>query len=177
MDTNFPILGPVAQHGQSAGLLIQWSRDRSPSGPLSIIHSRRFSVYLTFLIIYLSSTQDAYNMKDVELRLESLNIKPHEIIKGKIQVNYSGRYDGIVVNTQILNSNQLIVYRSYSNKAISQNLSRLFINRNDIPKNMVEFTASIEFEPKETHEVKFRVSIIQEHKEIESDVLFAKLVP
>ena len=33
MDTNFPILGPVAQHGQSAGLLIQWSRDRSPSGP------------------------------------------------------------------------------------------------------------------------------------------------
>ncbi len=116
-------------------------------------------------------------MKDVELRLESLNIKPHEIIKGKIQVNYPGRYDGIVVNTQILNSNQLIVYRSYNNKAISQNLSRLFINRNDIPKNRVEFTASIEFEPKETHEVKFRVSIIQEHKEIESDVLFAKLFP
>ena len=36
MDTNFPILGPVAQHGQSAGLLIQWSRDRSPSGPFTL---------------------------------------------------------------------------------------------------------------------------------------------
>jgi hypothetical protein len=114
-------------------------------------------------------------MKDIELKLESLNIKPHEIIKAKIQVNYPGRYDGVVINTQILNSNQLIVYRSYNNKTISQNVSRLFINRNDMPQNSAEFTASIEFEPKEPHEVKFRASIIQEHKEIESDIVFANL--
>lgn len=116
-------------------------------------------------------------MKDIELKLENVSIKPYEIFKGEITVNYPGRYDGIVVNTQILNSNQLIVYRSYNNKAISQNISRLFINRNDMPQNTAEFTASVEFEPKEPHEIKFRVSIIQEHKEIESDVLFAKLVP
>jgi hypothetical protein len=42
---------------------------------------------------------------------------------------------------------------------------------------MVEFTAMIEFEPNQTHDVKFRVSIIQEHKEIESDIVFAKLMP
>jgi hypothetical protein len=114
-------------------------------------------------------------MKDIELKLEKSSIKPHEIIKGKIKVNYLGRYDGVVVNTQILNSNQLIVYRSYNNKTISQNIARLFINRNDMPQNTVEFTATIEFEPNEVHEVKFRVSIIQEHKEIESDVLFARL--
>ncbi len=114
-------------------------------------------------------------MKDVEIKLENLNIKPYEVIKGKVQVNYRGRYDGIVVNTQILNSNQLIVYKSYNNKTISQNVSRLFINRNDMLQNSAEFTASIEFEPKEPHDVKFRVSIIQEHKEIESDILFAKL--
>jgi hypothetical protein len=114
-------------------------------------------------------------MKDVELKLENLNIKPYEVIRGKIRVNYRGRYDGIVVNTQILNSNQLIVYKSYNNKTISQNVSRLFINRNDMLQNSAEFTASIEFEPKEPHDVKFRVSIIQEHKEIESDILFAKL--
>ncbi|WP_101477190.1 hypothetical protein [Candidatus Nitrosotalea bavarica] len=116
-------------------------------------------------------------MKDIELKLENLTFKPHEMIKGKIQVNYSGRYDGVVVNAQILGSNQLIVYRSYNNKSISQNLSRLFINKNDIPQNLVEFTASIEFEPKEIHEIKFRVSIIQEHKEIESDVVFGKIMP
>ncbi len=115
-------------------------------------------------------------MKDIELKLESLNIKPREIIKARIQVNYPGRYDGIVVNTQILNSNQLIVYRSYNNKTITQNVSRLFINKNDMPQNSAEFTASIEFEPKESHDVKFRASIIQEHKEIESDIVFAKLI-
>ena len=43
-----------------------------------------------------------------------------------------------------------------------------------MPDNKAEFTAAIEFEPKETHEVKFRASIIEQHKEIESDVLFAK---
>ncbi len=116
-------------------------------------------------------------MKDIELTLESTNFKPHDVIKGKIHVNYPGRYDGVVVNTQILDSNQLIIYRSYNNKTISQNLSRLFIHKNDMPQNVVEFTASIEFEPKETHDVKFRASIIQEHKEIESVIVFGKLVP
>jgi hypothetical protein len=116
-------------------------------------------------------------MKDIDLKLENLTFKPHEIIKGKIQVNYSGRYDGVVVNSQILGSNHLIVYRSYNSKSISQNLSRLFINKNDMPQNVVEFTASIEFEPKDIHEIKFRASIIQEHKEIESDVVFGKLMP
>ena len=115
-------------------------------------------------------------MKDIELSLNSLIIKPKEIIRGRIQVNYPGRYDGVVVNTQILGSNQLIVYKSYNNKSRSQKLSRLFINKNDMPQNSVEFTASIEFEPKEDHEIKFRASIIQEHKEIESDILFAKFM-
>jgi len=116
-------------------------------------------------------------MKDVQIKIEILNIKPHTEIKGKIQVNYPGRYDGIVVNTQILNSNQIIVYKSYNGKSISQNLSQLFISKNDMPQNIVEFTAMIEFEPNHSHDVKFRVSIIQEHKEIESDIVFAKLMP
>jgi hypothetical protein len=116
-------------------------------------------------------------MKDIEIKIENLEIKSNIEIKGKIQVNYSGRYDGIVVNTQIIGSNHLVVYKSYNEKAISQNLSRLFINKNDMPKNLAEFTAIIEFEPIQSHDIKFRVSIIQEHKEIESDVIFAKLVP
>jgi hypothetical protein len=103
-------------------------------------------------------------VKDIELKLEETNISPHSEIKGHITVNYSGRYDGVVINTQILGSNELVVYRSYNGKKISQNVSRL----------LAEFTVSIEFEPKETHEVKFRVSIIEQHKEIESAVLFAK---
>jgi len=115
-------------------------------------------------------------MKDIELKLDNLNIIPNSEIRGKIYVRYPGRYDGIVINTQILNSNQLIVYKSFNDKPISQNLSRLFISKENMTENMAEFTAVIEFKPSELHDVKFRVSIIQEHKEIESDVLFAKLV-
>ena len=114
-------------------------------------------------------------MKDIELKLDDTSISPHSEIRGHITVNYPGRYDGVVINIQILGSNELVVYRSYNEKKISQNVSRLFISKEDMPDNKAEFTASIEFEPKETHEIKFRVSIIEQHKEIESDVVFGKL--
>ena len=38
-------------------------------------------------------------MKDVEISLNSTHIKPNEQILGNIKVNYTGRYDGIVINT------------------------------------------------------------------------------
>jgi hypothetical protein len=114
-------------------------------------------------------------VKDIELKFENTNILPYSEIKGRITVNYPGRYDGIVINTQILGSNELVVYRSYNGKKISQNVSRLFISKEDMTDNKAEFTASIEFKPKENHEIKFRVSIIEQHKEIESDVVFGKL--
>ena len=114
-------------------------------------------------------------MKDIELKLDDTSISPHSEIRGSITVNYPGRYDGVVINTQIVGTNELAVYRSYNGKKISQNVSRLFISKEDMPDNKAEFTASVEFKPKETHEIKFRVSIIEQHKEIESDVVFGKL--
>ena len=39
--------------------------------------------------------------------------------------------------------------------------------------NKVDFVATIEFEPTEKHDVKFRASIIQQHKEVENAQLFA----
>lgn len=114
-------------------------------------------------------------MKDIEIKLDSTDINPNSIITGTITVNYPGLYDGVVINAQILGSNELIIYKSYNEKKISQNLSRLFISKDDMRENKVKFTASIEFEPKEDHDVKFRASIIEQHKEIESDVIFAKL--
>ena len=89
-------------------------------------------------------------------------------------MSYPGRYDGVVINTQILDSNELILYKSCHGKSISQNVSRLFINKEVMPKNKAEFTALIKFEPKQEHEIKFRVSIIEQHKEIESQIIFAK---
>ena len=113
-------------------------------------------------------------MKDLEFELNSTDIHPNSEIKGIISVAYPGRYDGVVINTQILDSNEHIIYKSYNGKAISQNVSRLFINKDTMPDHKAEFTAIIDFETKEEHEIKFRVSIIEQHKEIESKIIFAK---
>ncbi len=113
-------------------------------------------------------------MKDIEFSLNSKDIHPNSEIKGTITVSYPGRYDGVVINTTIMDSNEHIIYKSYNGKKISQNVSRLFINRNVMPDNKAEFTAMITFEPKQEHEVKFRASIIEQHKEIESQIIFAK---
>ena len=112
-------------------------------------------------------------MKDIEIKLENMDIKPHQEIVGHITVNYSGLYDGVVINTQILGSNELVLWREYNGKKITQNVSRLFISKDIMPENKAEFTATIEFEPTESYDVKFRASIIEQHKEVESDQLFA----
>lgn len=113
-------------------------------------------------------------MKDIEITLESLDIKKDLEIRGTINVRYSGKYDSIVLNTQILDSNELMLFTSYNGKKISQKASRLFISKDSMPQNSAEFTAVISFDTDKSHDVKFRASIIEQHKEIESDVLFAK---
>jgi len=113
-------------------------------------------------------------MKYIKLVLDNLNIKPNSEIKGHVTVNYPGAYDGVVINTLIIGSNKLVVYKSYNDEKISDNVSRLFISRDVMPDNKAQFTAVIEFEPEQSHDVKFRASIIEQHKEVESDHLFAK---
>ena len=113
-------------------------------------------------------------MKYIKLTLDNLNIKPNSEIKGYVTVDYHGTYDGVVINTLIMDSNELIVYKSYNEKKISDNVSRLFISKDVMPDNKAQFTAVIEFVPEQSHDVKFRASIIEQHKEVESDQLFAK---
>ena len=113
-------------------------------------------------------------MKDLEFKLNSTEIHPNSEIIGTNSVSYPGQYDGVVVNTTILDSNEHIIYKSYNEKKISQNVSRLFINKDVMSENKAEFTAIINFEPNQEYEVKFRVSIIEQHKEIESQIIFAK---
>ncbi|NDB90771.1 MAG: hypothetical protein EB166_08175, partial [Thaumarchaeota archaeon] len=56
---------------------------------------------------------------------------------------------------------------------ISQRSSRLFISKDTMQQNKADFTAMITFEPTQKHDVKFRASIIEQHKEVENDVIFA----
>ena len=112
-------------------------------------------------------------MKDIEITLENKNIRSNTDITGTIKVNYSGKYDSIVLNTQILGTNELMLFTSYNGKKISQRSSRLFISKDSMPQNKVDFTAQITFAPTQKHDIKFRASIIEQHKEIENDVVFA----
>lgn len=118
-------------------------------------------------------------MKDIEVSLSSREFAPGEIIRGTVRVGYNGRFDGVVVNTQILDSNELVVYRSCAGREIEKNVSRLFVPREAMsaegPTTAAEFTASIEFAAARDHDVKFRASIIEQHKEVESDIVFARL--
>jgi len=112
-------------------------------------------------------------MSDMQFKLEENEIHEGTEIKGKISVTYPGRYDGVVINVTIFDSNEHIKYTSYNGKKISQNVSRLFINRDSMPEDTAEFTGVIDFKTSNIHEVKFRVSIIEQHKEIESKIIFA----
>jgi len=115
-------------------------------------------------------------MKDIEIKLENTKITKNSDIKGFIKVNYAGKFDSIVVNTQILGSNELVTYTTCNNKQLPHTVSRLFISKESMPENKAEFTATINFEPKESHDIKFRVSIIEQHKEIENDQIFATIL-
>ena len=41
-------------------------------------------------------------MKDIEIKLASKDISPHNEISGTVVVNYPGLYDGVVINTCLL---------------------------------------------------------------------------
>ncbi len=115
-------------------------------------------------------------MKDIELKLETEQFVPNVEFGGEVTVNFPGRYDGVVINTQVLDSNELITFKSYNKKKISQNTARLFVAKESMPENRIEFTAMLAFEAKRKYEVKFRASIIEQHKEIESVIVFGVLL-
>ncbi|MDE0090207.1 MAG: hypothetical protein OXP12_02485 [Thaumarchaeota archaeon] len=115
-------------------------------------------------------------MGDISLEIDPVEIRPNAEIRGVITVSYPGKYDGVVVSAQISDSNEHITYKSSNGRPISQNVARLFIGRDTMKEGgrRAEFTAAIGFEPESEHEVKFRVSAIEQHKEIDSCIVFAR---
>ena len=110
---------------------------------------------------------------DISFSIDPMTIRHGEPIRGMVSVSYPGRYDGVVINTQVLDSNHHVTYTSYSGREISSNVARLHIPKDAMPANKAEFTAKMAFEPDRDYEIKFRASIIEQHKEIESATVFA----
>ena len=115
--------------------------------------------------------------KELFLTIEENEIHPKEEIHGRIQVNYNGRFDSIVINSQIENSNDICNYIELNGKKINHPYARLSIYKKDLEeKRTIDFIAFTPHIPKnEVSKVKFRISIIQEHKEVANDILILKI--
>lgn len=113
---------------------------------------------------------------DIALKVKPETFRHTDVIEGIISVSYPGRYDGIVINAQVLDSNHHITYTSYNDKKISS-IARLFIPHNEITDNSAKFEAGAKFEADRSYEVKFRASIIEQHKEVDSVIVFVECVP
>lgn len=109
---------------------------------------------------------------DIEFKVTPSTVGPDGQVTGEVSVSYPGRYDGVVVNAQVLDSNHHVMYVSYNDQSAVGKVARLFIPRDQMPDGQATFVAKMEFEPDRIYEIKFRASIIEQHKEIESSIVF-----
>jgi hypothetical protein len=115
--------------------------------------------------------------KELSLTIKETEIHPNQEIHGRIEVNYNDRFDTIVINSQIENSSDVFNYIQLNGKRIYHPYARLSIYKKDLEeKRVVDFIAISQHLPKnDSSKVKFRASIIQEHKEVINDILFLKI--
>ena len=116
--------------------------------------------------------------KELSLTFEENEIHPNQEIHGRIGLNYDGRFDTIVINSQIENSSDFCKYIELNGKKISHPYARLSIYKKDLEeKNVIDFIAITQHVPKKNDfsKAKFRISIIQEHKEVANDILILKI--
>jgi len=109
----------------------------------------------------------------IRISVKQNNIIPQSDIDGSVTINYSGRFDGVQVNTYVTGTNEHVQFVSIDGKKISL-FVRLFVGKDEIGENnSFNFIARLGQTnlPKQTR-IRFRAAIIQQHKEVESDVIF-----
>jgi hypothetical protein len=117
--------------------------------------------------------------KDVSISLAESSVVAGNDLHGTVVINYSGRFDSVVINSQIENSSDVFSYTNINGKNVKHPYARLSIFKSELAgRNTIDFTATTNHVPAkgEHTNVKFRVSIIQEHKEVVSDVAYLKIV-
>lgn len=98
-------------------------------------------------------------------------------LHGKVSINYNGRWDSVVINSQIENSSDVFSYSFLNGKKVNHPYARLSIFKAELKGlTTIDFIASTRHAPAEPSSVKFRVSLIQEHKEIYSDIAYSKVM-
>lgn len=115
--------------------------------------------------------------KDISVELAEKSIIAGGELHGIVFLNYPGRFDSVVINSQIENSSDVFSYVNINGKKINHPYARISIFKTDLgANNTIQFTAITKHIPVGDHSnVKFRVTIIQEHKEVASDVTFLRI--
>src|SRR6476469_9303281 len=124
-------------------------------------------------------TKEGINIqKDVSIQIEKDQVESGENLNGVVRINYIGRFDSLVINSQIKKTSDVFKYINLDGKKINHPYARLSLLKQDIPDvSKVEFTVTtIHIPPNDISNAKFRVSIIQEHKEITSDMAYLKIL-
>ena len=116
--------------------------------------------------------------KQVSISLAEGQVASGQDLHGTVTISYPGRYDSLVINSQIENSSDVFSYTNLNGKKIKHPYARLSIFKAELGgRSVVEFTATTGHVPAgDSSSVKFRVSIIQEHKEVVSDVAYIKII-
>jgi hypothetical protein len=116
--------------------------------------------------------------QDVSISLAESSISSGNDLHGTVVINYSGRFDSVVINSQIENSSDVFSYTNINGKNIKHPYARLSIFKSELAgSSIINFTATTSHIPSgEYSNVKFRVSIIQEHKEVVSDIAYTKII-
>jgi len=116
--------------------------------------------------------------KNIDLQItEGKHINGKKEIDGKLIINYTGRFDSISINSQIEDSSDIFTYTEIDEKKINHPYARLSIFKKDIQNpNIIRFKAFTDHNPKTIESnVKFRATLIQEHKEIASVIKYIKI--
>lgn len=115
---------------------------------------------------------------DILINFDRTDIKPKEEVNGVIKINYMGRFDSIVINSQIENSNDIFTFIKLNDKKINYSYARMPVLRQDLKDTSeIRFVVTTDHVPQVSSNVKFRASIIQEHKEVANHVAFLRIVP
>ena len=111
-----------------------------------------------------------------------LDFKNKEINVGEeleciITIKYTGRFDSISINSQIEDSSDVFTYTQINGKKINHPYARLSIMKKELQNpSSIRLKAITKHVPNNAESVvKFRATLIQEHKEIASDIKFIKI--
>jgi len=122
-------------------------------------------------------TNGAEKTMNIFLDFNNKEINAEEELECIITINYTGRFDSISINSQIEDSSDVFTYTEINGKKINHPYARLSIMKKELQNpSSIRLKAITKHVPNNAESVvKFRATLIQEHKEIASDIKFIKI--